>query len=222
MADYYDQLEAQLATLTERGAHRRRLRSPLPPFRFGSDLIAVAASVLVVVVVAAAVLSIGTARHAPQHHTHPPTRSSPSRVLLNMYPFRLPAPPGQLVCQSPLTAPRGARSARGEVRFFSAPPTRTEMFLTAAGLGKIGARDLYAVWVFPAVSTVSGGYVLQRSHRPKLLGVIEPPVRHGGHLAIAHLLAASTRGVYKLVITIQPHGSLRAPGKVVLGGYINF
>ncbi|MGN6167905.1 MAG: hypothetical protein ACTHQQ_07000, partial [Solirubrobacteraceae bacterium] len=90
------------------------------------------------------------------------------------------------------------------------------MFLTATGLPKISARDLYAVWVFPAVQTLSSGYLLQRSQPPQLVGVIESPTGASRHLTIAHPL--SWRGVYKLVITIQRHGSLRAPGAVVLGG----
>ena len=222
MADYYDRLEAHLATLTERGAHRRRLRVALPTLRFGSELIAVAASVLIVVVVAAAILSIGTARHGVHHHAHPATHTSASRVLLNQYPARLPAPPGQFICESPLHAPRGGRSADGIVRFYGAPPSGVEMFLTATGVRKISARDVYAVWVFPAVSTISNGYVLQRSHRPQLVGVIESPGGVSGHLTIARLLSESFRGVYKLVITVQRHGSLRAPGAVVLAGFINF
>lgn len=222
MADYYDRLETQLVALTERGAHRRRRpRIALPTRRFGFELVAVAASVLVVVVVAAVIFSSGTARH-PSHHQPPASHTSAPRVLLNQYPSRLPAPPGRFICESPLHAPHGVRPAHGMVRFYSAPPTSTEMFLTAAGLRKLSARDLYAVWVFPAVSTVSGGYVLQSSHRPQLLGVIEPPVGHGGHVAIAHLLSQSFNGAYKLVITVQRHGSLRAPGAVVLGGFILF
>jgi hypothetical protein len=110
------------------------------------------------------------------------------------------------------------------VRFYSVPPTSTEMFLTAKGLRKIGDRDLYAVWVYPAVGTLSGGYQLQRSQPPQLVGVIEPPPGASGRLTIAHLLPAQTlqRGVYRLVITVQPHGSLRIPGKVALAGFINF
>ena len=224
MADYYDRLEAQLAAVTERGAHRRRrIGIALPGRRFGFELVAVAASALIVVVVAAALLSVGTARHAAQHHVHPATHGSASRVLLNQYPARLPAPPGQFICQSPLDAPRGGRPAHGMVRFYSAPPTSTEMFLTANGLRKLGARNVYAVWVFPGVANaVSGGYRLQRSQPPLLVGVIESPAGVTGHLTIAHVLSQSFNGVYKLVITVQRHGSLRAPGAVVLAGFINF
>ncbi|MGN6167904.1 MAG: hypothetical protein ACTHQQ_06995 [Solirubrobacteraceae bacterium] len=81
MADYYDRLETQLVDSTARGAHRRRRGFALPTRRFGFELVAVAASVLIVLVVAAALLSIGTARHGAQHHTPPATHSSASRVL---------------------------------------------------------------------------------------------------------------------------------------------
>jgi hypothetical protein len=94
------------------------------------------------------------------------------------------------------------------------------MFLTANGLRKFSARDLYAVWVFPAVQNLSSGYRLQRSQPPQLVGVIESPIGVNRHLTIAHLLGF--RGVYKMVITVQRQGSLRAPGAVVLGGFINF
>lgn len=224
MADYYDRLEAQLATLTERGAHRRRRpRLALPPGRFGFELVAVVASVLVVVVVAAALLSVGTARHASQHHVHPATHGSASRVLLDQYPAPFPAPPGGFICQSPLTAPRGGRPAHGMVRFYSAPPTSTEMFLTANGLRQPRGRDVYAVWMYPAVANaVSGGYQLQRSHSPQLVGVIESPSGVTRHLTIADRLAQTFNGAYRLVISLQPHGSLRAPGSIALAGFIDF
>ena len=76
------------------------------------------------------------------------------------------------------------------VRFYSAPPTSTEMFLTANGLRKRGARDVYAVWVFPGVANaVSGGFPLQRSQPPLLVGVIESPAGVTGHMTIAHVLS---------------------------------
>ena len=223
MADYYDRLETQLVALTERGADRRHgPRKSLRTRRFGFELVAAAASLLIVVVVAAALLSVGTARHAGQHHVHPATHGSASRVLLNQYPARLPAPPGQFICQSPLHAPRGGRSAHGMVRFYSAPPTSTEMFLTAAGLRQPKGRNVYAVWVYPAVMTVSGGYQLQRSHSPQLVGVIESPSGVTSHMTIAHRLAQTFNGAYRLVISLQPHGSLRAPGPIALAGLIDF
>ena len=223
MPDYYDQLETQLVALTNRGAHRRRRpRIALPPPRLGLELVAVAAAVLIVVVVATAILSVGTAHHGPRHHTSPATHTSTSRVLLNQYPARLPAAPGRFICQSPLRAPRGSRSTHGIVRFYAAPPTGTTMLLTAGGLPRSIGQGLYAVWLYPAVSKAEGGYQLQWSHSPQLVGVIESPAGVSGHVTIAHRLAQTFNGAYKLVVTVQPHGSLRAPGRIALAGFIDF
>ena len=60
MADYYDRVEAQLARLTERGAHRRLRTWRLALPRVTARYLAVAASVLVVVAVGAVFLSAGT------------------------------------------------------------------------------------------------------------------------------------------------------------------
>ena len=212
MLDYYDRLEAQLAELTQHGAHRRaRGRLPLPRVRVRAGVLALAASVLVVVAVSAAVLGTGAARHGT---------GGPS-VLRNIYPARLPAPPGALVCETPLTMPGRRTSAKGEARFYSDPPTSTEMFLTATGLRKAGTGSTYAVWLLPAVGTLSGGYVLQNSAPPQLLGVIQPSVAGHGRVTIASRLPEGT-GIFKLLVTVQPQTSLRAPGSVVLQGFINF
>ncbi len=222
MLDYYDRLEAQLAELTRQSAHRRaRSRLSLPRARFRAGVLALAASVLVVVAVSAAVLGTGAAHHSPR--PRPAVRhgrGGPS-VLRNIYPARLPAPSGALVCETPLTMPRRHTSAKGEARFYSDPPTSTEMFLTATGLRKASTGDTYAVWLLPAVQTLSGGYVLQNSAPPQLLGVIQPSVDRHGRLTIASPIAAGS-GVYKLLVTAQPRTSLRAPGSVVLQGFINF
>jgi hypothetical protein len=221
MADYYDRLEAQLAALTERGAHRhRRLVLGLPVFRILTERVALAASALIVVAVAAAVLAAGAGHHAPRHV--PAVRHGGPAVLRSIYPAPLPAPPGQLVCDSPIKAPTGGTPSSGEARFYAVPPTRTEMFLTARGLRPIGAGDVYAVWVLPAVQTLSGGYQLQSSAPPELVGVIAPSVGTTGRLRVATLLPQKVRGVYKLLITVQPHTSLGAPGAIALQGFINF
>jgi hypothetical protein len=221
MADYYDRLEAQLAALTERGAHRRqRLAVGRPVFRFLTERVALAASALIVVAVAAAVLAAGGGHHAPRHV--PVVRSGGPAVLRNIYPAPLPAPFGPLVCDSPITAPGGGTPPSGEARFYTAPPTRTEMFLTARGLKRIGAGDVYAVWVLPAVQTLSSGYRLQSSAPPELVGVVAPSVGINGRLSVATLLPRTVKGVYKLLITVQARSSLRVPGAIALQGFINF
>ncbi len=226
MPDYYEELEAQLTALTERGAHRRRARTiaKLPRrFPIRGELVAVAASLLIVVAVAVAVL--GT--RAGHHHSHrPPTvghRASGPAVLHNIYPAALPTPPGQLVCESPLSAPgRHASHQGGEVRFYSAPPVNTEMFFTARGLRRISRRDRYAVWLVPAAGTLSGGYVLQHGATPRLVGFIEPPVGAAGRVTVTGVLTAGVRGIYKFLLTVERNSSSRTPGVTVLQGFVNF
>lgn len=223
MADYYDRLETQLAELTARGAHRRRRLSVVPPrISIRGEFVAVAATALIVIAVAAAVLGTRGGHH--RSHPVPPvskTAHEPT-VLRNVYPAALPAPSGQLICESPLTAPRGRGSASGEVRFYSAPPTSTEMFLTARGLRHISSKQRYAVWLLPASSTLSGGYVLQHGATPQLLGVIEPPAGASGRAAVRAVLSASVQGPYEFLVTLQSHPSARGPGVTVLRGDVNF
>jgi hypothetical protein len=222
MLDYYDRLEAQLAELTQHGAHRRaRGRLRLPRVRVRAGVLALAVSVLVVVGVAAAVLGTRVAQHIPRPRPAVGHGTGGPAVLRNIYPARLPAPSGPLVCETPLTMPGRRASAKGEARFYSDPPTSTDMFLTATGLREAHAGNMYAIWLLPAVQTLSGGYVLQNSAPPQLLGVIQPPVAGNGRLTIASALSAGS-GVYKLLVTVQPRASLRAPGSVVLQGFINF
>lgn len=221
MADYYDRLEVQLAALTERGAHRRRRHVlGLPVFRILTERVALAASALIVAAVAALVLAAGASHRAPRHV--PAVGGGGPAVLRNIYPAPLPPPSGRLVCDSPMTAPGGGTTPSGEAGFYAVPPTRTEMFLTARGLRPIGAGDVYAVWVLPAVQTASGGYQLQSSAPPELVGVIVPSVGTDGRLRVATLLPPKVNGVYKLLITIQPHSSIRVPGAIALQGFINF
>ena len=79
MSDYYDRVEAQLAALTERGAHRRRrARIALPRLRFGGEWAAVAASLLIVVVVGAAILGIRASRRQGASSKHTVARSTSS------------------------------------------------------------------------------------------------------------------------------------------------
>ncbi len=222
MLDYYDRLEAQLAELTQNGAHRRaRGWLRLPRVRVRAGVLALAASMLVVVAVSAAVLGTRAAHHNPRPRPAVRHGTSGPSVLRNIYPARLPTPSGALVCETPLTIPGRRTPAKGEARFYSDPPTSTEMFLTATGLRKADAGNTYAVWLLPAVQTLSGGYVLQNSAPPQLLGVIQPSVAGNGRLTIASRLPEGS-GVYKLLVTVQPRTSLLAPGSIVLQGFINF
>ena len=111
-------------------------------------------------------------------------------MLRNIYPAAAPAPSGQLISASRLTSPSGRKAPVGEVRFYAATPTLTKMVLTAAGLRKVGADDVYAVWLLPAdvFSVTAGATQVHPGVPPELLGVIEPAVGSSGHVAIVHLL----------------------------------
>ncbi len=222
MADYYSRLEAQLTELTAHGAHRprRRFGIRLPKRMVGVQAVALAVSALIVVAVAAAFLGAGAGRRRP--HSSTATPQGREAVLHNSYAARLPAPPGALVCDASLNAPRGQRSGHGVVRFYARPPTRVEMFLTVSGLSPIRSGDRYAVWVLPAVSTVSGGYQPVHSGTPELLGIVEPSPGPSGRLSVASTLPRALNGAYEVVVTIQRRSSVRRLGAIALDGFVGF
>lgn len=90
MNDYLDQVEAQLAELTERGAHRRLRarrpsfaggpgpRGPRPPRRRSEALAFLAAAAVAVAVVAIVVLNVGTG--TPHRDTSAPAAASASHT----------------------------------------------------------------------------------------------------------------------------------------------
>jgi hypothetical protein len=230
MRDYYDRLEEQLSELTAQGAHRRRRVSVAPPrvrlrARFG-NLVAVAASGVIVVAVAAALLAVRADHH--RSHRSPAVGHGGPPVLRNIYPAALPARSGRLISASRLTSPSGRTAPAGEVRFYAATPTLTKMVVTAAGLRKETAQDVYAVWLLPAHQftnspTESAGLQVQPGAPPQLLGVITPPVGSGGHLTIVKLLRdATVGGTYKFEIAVQPRSSVTVPGSVVLQRFVDF
>lgn len=223
MPDYYDRLEAQLCELTARGAHRRRRMSvALPRVRLSAGLanvVALGASVLVAVVVAAAVVTVGS-RVQRSHHPHP-VGPGESPVIRNIYPAELPAPSGRLSFAARLTATHRAKMPAGEVRFYAVSPSRTEMILTGSRLRKLRTGDLYAVWLYPG--SVQAGIFRTGGWPPRLLGMIEPSVGRSGHLTIMRFLSdANFDGPSKLEITVQSRGSITAVGSVVLGHFVNF
>ncbi len=223
MPDYYDRLEAQLCELTARGAHRRRYASvALPGIRFSpgvANVVALGASTLVAVVVAAAVLTVGSPVQR-SHRLHPGGPAVPP-VIRNINPAEPLAASGRLSSAARLAGPHRAKEPAGEVRFYAVSPSRTEMILTASGLRKLRTGDLYAVWLYPG--SVQSGIFRTGGWPPRLLGVIEPSVGRGGHLTIMRFLSeASFGGPSKLEITVQPRASMTAPGSVVLEHFVNF
>jgi hypothetical protein len=149
-------------------------------------------------------------------------------VLRNIYPAALPAPSGQLISASRLTGPSAREAPAGEVRFYAATPTLTKMVVTAAGLRKETAQEVYAVWLLPTHQftnspTESAGLQVQPGAPLQLLGVIKPPVGSSGHLTIAKLLRdAAVGGTYKFDLAVQPRSSATVPGSVLLQRFVDF
>jgi hypothetical protein len=220
MADYYDRLETQLAHLTARGAHRRRRRwrGIVPMVRL--ELVAVAAAVLVVVAVGVVLLTAGAGHHPSQQVT---TVKPGPPVVHNYFPGALPPPSGSLVCNADLeppgTPPGIQRARHGMLIAYDKPPTGTEFTVTATGLKPNVGGDVYAVWVLAAVSLSSGGNQVIKPERPQLLGVIKPGVGTSGKLAAQAIASANIPSDVELLITLQPHGSLERPGRIVLSGF---
>lgn len=220
MLDYYDRLETQLAQLIERGAHRRRWTWRPTALRVTLGPVAVIAAVLLAVAVGVALLSAGTS-HRPSHQVTTARPGPP--VVHNYYPGALPPPSGPLVCNADLeppgTPPGVQRGRHGMLIAYNKPPTGSEFTITATGLRPNAGGDLYAVWVLPAVSLTPGGYQVIKPERPQLLGVIKPGVGGSGKLAAQGVAPANIPSVLELVLTLQPHGSLNRPGRIVLSGF---
>ncbi len=222
MANYYDQLEAQLADATERLALRgwfaRRLRSPLSPPWLRVEILAVSASVAVAVIVAVVFISAG-GKHAPV--TPVPAGAGGPRVIRNYAPA--PAPPlgGQLVCDSALLPPSHRRHpSNGVAVVHTGPPNRYVFSITAGGLKPPPPGYVDAFWIQPELTVLSGGYELAPHSRAKLVGVIQPAVGTSGGLAAEGLLPPVMVSAYRLTITVQPSSSTTTPGKTVLEGHV--
>jgi hypothetical protein len=221
MADYYDRLEIQLAQLTASGAHRRRPRWRWPTVpRLRLELVAVAAAVLVVVAVGVVLLSAGTS-HRPSHQPTTVTHGPP--LIHNYYPGPVPPPSGSLVCNADLeppgTPPGIERARHGMLIAYNKPPIEFELTITATGLKPNAGGDVYALWVLPAVSLTSGGNQVIKPERPQLLGVIKPGVGSNGKLAAQGIAPTNAPSDLELLVTLQPHGSVKRPGRVVLSGF---
>jgi hypothetical protein len=220
MTDYYARLETQLADLTARGAHRRRRVHLWRPTRtIRAEVLWLGAAALVVVAIAVAVLAaqpVKQGTHRPARRARGPAGAA---VLMNSYPAPLPAPSSPLQCNATLRAGAGAGSAQGDVRIYTKPPTRYEMFLTASGLRPISSLDVYAVWILPATQTASAGYQLVAG-KPELLGVVAPSPGSAGRVSSVSLLPQALNGAYKILITVQSRRDLGRPGTVVLTGFV--
>ena len=217
MAGYYDQLEAQLARATARGAARRRLVPRLAMPRVRREWLAVAAALGVCVAVSLVLLAgVGSQHHNPRPPV--PSHQRPGLpVIRNYAPGKVPPLGGQLYCDTALTAPRGAGPASGTLIVNTRPPTSYVYSLTALGLKPAPPGEVYEVWTRAEVNLPNGAYQLENGVPPALLGVIAPSVGADGRLAAEGLIPPSFNGPYRILVTVQPP-SARAPGRVVLQG----
>jgi hypothetical protein len=219
MAGYYDRLEAQLADATERGAPRRRFAPRPSGPRLRTDLVAVSLALAACVVVVVVFLGLG-ARHRPAEHVG--THGLGLTVIRNYAPAKLPALSGQMVCDTTLQPPGGAKSPSATMVVNTRPPTRYVFSITASGLKPNVGGSVYAVWLRPAVLTSTGSYQVIKYDRPEFIGLIKPSVAGDGRVAAEGLLPQAAGGAYEVVITLQPDPSAKTPGRTVLQGDISF
>jgi hypothetical protein len=214
MADYYDRVEAQLAQLTERGAYRHLRTSPRAFSGVTVRYLAVAASALVVVAVGAVFLSAGTTHRLPRHVAG---GANAPATIRNFSPAT--APSGLLVTSTDLTPANGGKSPTGKAAVYDKPPNRYELSITASRLTPTRPGDVYAVWLSQIVDTASGTY---HPHAPELVGLISPSLERDGKLAAESLVPQDANGgAYEILITMQPAGSTKAPGRTVLRGILH-
>jgi hypothetical protein len=144
-------------------------------------------------------------------------------LIHNYYPGPVPPPSGSLVCNADLeppgTPPGIERARHGMLIAYNKPPIEFELTITATGLKPNAGGDVYALWVLPAVSLTSGGNQVIKPERPQLLGVIKPGVGSNGKLAAQGIAPTNAPSVLELLVTLQPHGSVKRPGRVVLSGF---
>lgn len=205
MADFYDRLEAQLADATERGVSRRRVAVRWTVPRLRADLVAVALAVAVTVLVAAAFIGIGASDRNRQRAASV-TNGLP--VLRNYPTGKLPPLPGQMVCNTTLSAPGGAKSPSATAQINNLPPTRYVLRIRASGLKPNVNGSVYEVWI-------------EQGQTAMFIGVIDPVVGRDGTFAAQGLLPQDASGG-ELVVTEQPTASAKTPGRTVLKGPISF
>lgn len=209
------------------GALPRRAKRRILAVRIRADAVAVLVAVLVALAVGAVILSAGRQRAArtPAHHRLPKASRPP--VIRNYWPQPPPPLAGQTHTAA-LARPGAIAGLGGSASGIFTTGTnvvngvnQTPFSISAHGLAPIARRNAYAVWLLPAVKTTSGGYVLSKPIRPRLLGVIRPGVGRDGKLAAEGQVSADVlNGTYLLRITLQFHGSATTPGRTVLEGFL--
>ena len=209
MNDYYDRLEAQLAGLTERGAHRRWLaRHPLVR-PISADSIALGVAALLVVGIGAIFLSVRTQPRPAARTQHVGTNGLPPAIVHNFSPTTMPALLGNIVCRPDLQPPSGRRSPSGAARIYEYHGG-FRLWIRASGLKPNARHDAYAVWL-------DGG-----PKGPRLVGVIRPSVGPDGQLAAEAPLPAGAARYFLLLITRETGAPTARPGPTVLEGFMAF
>ena len=218
-------LEHIASTAPDKRVRRRGWRGRrVLPVRVRADVVAVFVSVMVVLAVAALILSAGGLRHAraPAHHRVP--KASGPRVIRNYWP-RIPPPLSEphtaaLARPGAIAGLGGSRSGifTGGISVVNGV-NYTPFLITAHGLPPNTRGSVYAVWLLPSVQTFRGN-VLIKPIRPRLLGVIRPGVGRDGRLAAEGRVTADVlNNSYLVRITLQPNGCVRTPGRTVLEGF---
>ena len=216
-------LEHIASTAPDKRVRRRGWRGRrVLPVRVRADVVAVFVSVIVVLAVAALILSAGGQRPArtPAHHR----KASGPRVIRNYWP-RIPPPLSEphtaaLARPGAIAGLGGSRSGifTGGISVVNGV-NYTPFLITAHGLPPNARGSVYAVWLLPSVQTFRGN-VLIKPIRPRLLGVIRPGVGRDGRLAAEGRVTADVlNNSYLVRITLQPNGSVRTPGRTVLEGF---
>ena len=227
MADYYGRLETQLADLTERGVpHRSRgprlAAARLPRPRLRTDLVAVSLTVALTIAVGAVFLS-----HRARHSGPVPAPQNTLPVIRNYSSTTAPAPSGQLLATIALKPSGAATRPIATARIHRSRSAEYAISITASGLAPNRAGNVYAVWLLPAIRTISGSFQPVGApvhgvvvlHPGELIGIIKPPVGPDGDLNVQGPLPQDAIGAHMLLITLQPDPSRNALGRTVLEGF---
>ena len=219
MANYYDRLESQLARATERAPARRRFGRRPRVSGLRADWLVAALAGAVAVAVAAAFIGIGGHRRPVASHG---VTGGGLSIVHNYLGGRLPALGGQLVCATNLEPPDAGKSPSGTATINNRPPTSYAFSVNASGLQANVGHNAYAVWLSPAVQTLSGSYTPMTGEAPLFVGIVRPGVGRNGRLRLQGLLPEQANGAYRFVVTLQPHPSATKLGRIILEGFIAF
>lgn len=244
MSDYYDRLEQQLMKATARRLPGAGPRIALRPR--ARDWFALASALAVAAGVAAIFVDLRpSARRVerlPAQQQLAIVRNDPNRTLpplagefscaTELVPPQLARPGGSTPYDCYVTHVSGRPSrvqgpgASGTVTVNVGEPGGLGFSIDVAGLPRSPPGGDYAVWLLPADENAAGVYGLIRGRRPKLIGIVTPPVGATGRLrargSIPTLSERQATGNYLFVVTRQAHPSSASLGRIVLEGWLSF